>query len=42
MTPLSIGTATYDGNSKETPADFIHRADVNLYHAKRAGKNCVR
>ncbi|MEK7384046.1 MAG: GGDEF domain-containing protein [Elusimicrobiota bacterium] len=42
MTTLSIGTATYDGNSKETPADFLQRADVNLYQAKRAGKNCVR
>lgn len=42
LATLSIGAATYDGGSKETPADFLHRADLNLYQAKRAGKNCVR
>lgn len=42
MTTVSIGVATYDGGSKETPADFLHRADLKLYQAKRDGRNCVR
>lgn len=42
MTTVSIGVATYDGSSKEGPADLLHRADLNLYQAKRDGKNCVR
>lgn len=42
MATVSVGTATYDGNSKETPADFLHRADSSLYQAKHDGKNCVR
>ena len=42
LVTVSIGVAPYDGSSKETPADFLHRADVNLYRAKHDGKNCVR
>ncbi len=35
---ISCGIKTYEG---ETIADFIHAADVNLYQAKREGKNRV-
>lgn len=38
---VSVGVATYDGASEEKPADFLHRADMNLYQAKRDGKNRV-
>jgi len=42
LASVSVGTATYDGSAKETPAQFLHRADMCLYKAKHAGKNCVR
>ena len=42
MTTVSIGAATYDGASQETPGDLLHRADMNLYQAKRDGRNRVR
>lgn len=38
---VSVGVATYDGVAEEKPADFLHRADMNLYQAKRDGKNRV-
>ncbi|MFI5344988.1 MAG: GGDEF domain-containing protein [Elusimicrobiota bacterium] len=42
MTTVSIGVATYDGSTKELPSDLLHRADMNLYQAKRDGRDCVR
>lgn len=42
MATVSIGTATYDGSSQELPSELLHRADMNLYQAKRDGRNCVR
>jgi diguanylate cyclase (GGDEF)-like protein len=42
MTTVSIGSATFDGSREETPRDLLHRADMNLYQAKRDGRNCVR
>jgi diguanylate cyclase (GGDEF)-like protein len=41
-TTASIGVATFDGADSETPGEFLHRADMNLYQAKRDGRNCVR
>jgi diguanylate cyclase (GGDEF)-like protein len=38
---VSIGVATHDGATQETPGALIHRADMNLYQAKRDGKNRV-
>ncbi len=42
LATISIGTATFDGAGRETPAALLHRADMNLYQAKHDGKNCVR
>ena len=42
LTTVSVGVATFDGASKERPGDLLHRADMNLYQAKRNGRNCVR
>jgi len=42
LATISIGTATFDGGAKESPAELLHRADMNLYQAKHDGKNCVR
>jgi diguanylate cyclase (GGDEF)-like protein len=42
MTTASIGVATYEGARKELPGELLHRADMNLYQAKRDGRNCVR
>jgi diguanylate cyclase (GGDEF)-like protein len=42
MTTVSIGAATFDGASQESPGDLLHRADMNLYQAKRDGRNRVR
>ncbi|MBI4060883.1 MAG: diguanylate cyclase [Elusimicrobia bacterium] len=42
LATISIGTATFDAGGKETPAELLHRADMNLYQAKHDGKNCVR
>ncbi len=42
LTTASIGVATCDGASHETPGDLLHRADMNLYQAKHDGRNCVR
>lgn len=42
MATVSIGAATCDGGTHQTPADLIHRADLCLYQAKRDGKDCVR
>lgn len=41
MTTVSIGAATYDGASEESPSELLHRADMNLYQAKREGRNRV-
>jgi two-component system cell cycle response regulator len=41
-TTASIGVATYDAAAKETSADFLHRADMNLYQAKEDGRDRVR
>src|SRR5262249_29900430 len=37
---VSIGVADMDAG--ETPEQILKRADEGLYHAKAAGKNCVR
>ena len=42
LTTVSIGVATFDGESKESPGNLLHRADMNLYQAKRDGRNRVR
>ena len=42
MTTVSIGVATFDGTSRETPGELLHRADMNLYQAKNDGRNCIR
>ncbi|MDE2490202.1 MAG: GGDEF domain-containing protein [Elusimicrobia bacterium] len=42
LTTASIGVATFDGAAEESPAALLHRADMNLYQAKRDGRNCVR
>ena len=42
MSTVSIGVATFDGSTRESPADLLHRTDMNLYQAKHDGKNCVR
>lgn len=41
-TTASIGAATFDGSVQETPGELLHRADMNLYQAKRDGRNRVR
>jgi len=42
LATISVGVATFDGGGRETPAELLHRADMNLYQAKHDGKNCVR
>ena len=42
LTTVSAGVATFDAASRETPGALLHRADMNLYQAKRDGRNCVR
>ncbi len=42
LATISIGAATFEGSRQETPAELLHRADMNLYQAKHDGKNCVR
>ncbi len=42
LATISVGVATLDGGSRETPAELLHRADMALYQAKHDGKNCVR
>ncbi len=42
LATISVGSATFDGSSEESPAELLHRADMNLYQAKHDGKNCVR
>lgn len=37
---VSVGAAVMDEG--ETPEQILQRADESLYHAKAAGKNCVR
>ena len=41
MATVSIGAASLTGTEKVSAADVLHRADVNLYQAKREGKNRV-
>jgi len=38
---VSIGAASLTGSEKVSAADLLHRADLNLYQAKRDGKNRV-
>ncbi|MBI5247724.1 MAG: GGDEF domain-containing protein [Elusimicrobia bacterium] len=42
LATISVGVATFDGAGNESPAELLHRADMNLYQAKHDGKNCVR
>lgn len=42
LATISVGVATVEDPGRETPAELLHRADMNLYQAKRDGKNCVR
>jgi diguanylate cyclase (GGDEF)-like protein len=42
MATVSIGVATFDGQTQEKPSGLLHRADMNLYQAKRDGRDCVR
>lgn len=42
LATISVGVATFDVKSAESPAELLHRADMNLYQAKHDGKNCVR
>ncbi len=42
MTTVSVGMATFDGRGECKPSDLLHEADMNLYQAKRDGRNCVR
>ena len=37
---VSIGVSAL--NKGETERDLFHRADINLYEAKRSGRNCTR
>lgn len=41
MATVSIGVATFDGTTQEKPSDLLHRADMNLYQAKRDGRDRV-
>ncbi len=41
-TTVSIGAATFAGEGPASPSDLLHRADMNLYQAKRDGRNRVR
>ena len=41
LATVSIGAATYEGKTAETPSELLHRADMTLYQAKREGKNRV-
>jgi diguanylate cyclase (GGDEF)-like protein len=41
MATVSVGVATFKHQNNEGVKDLLHRADLNLYHAKREGKNCV-
>jgi len=38
---ISVGVAALDAGEKIAPADFLDRADKNLYAAKHAGRNRV-
>jgi len=38
---ISLGIATTPGTEPLTPAEFLARADANLYRAKDQGRNCV-
>ena len=42
MTTVSIGVTTFPGGEEKKPSDLLHVADMNLYQAKRDGRNCVR
>jgi len=41
MATVSVGVASLSGNEKVSAAEVLHRADLNLYQAKRDGKNRV-
>lgn len=38
---VSLGVATSEGNTDMDPTELISAADKALYHAKKAGRNCV-
>ena len=38
---ISCGVASWNQTSRTTPMDLIRRADVALYQAKQAGRNCI-
>ena len=39
---ISVGAGVYDPQrAEEAPVELLRRADVALYEAKRAGRNCV-
>jgi diguanylate cyclase (GGDEF)-like protein len=41
MATVSVGVASLSGHEKVSAEDVLHQADLNLYQAKREGKNRV-
>jgi diguanylate cyclase (GGDEF)-like protein len=41
LATVSVGTASISGQESQTAKELLARADANLYHAKRHGKNRV-
>ena len=38
---ISVGVAHFDGHAALSGTELMERADLKLYEAKRAGRNCV-